>query len=573
MATFRDLARDGDKHLIAATSRVGVLSQHDAARVASELAMLSRICGRVLDDILDGFPARAARRTAEGTELRAAAESGRRGVQAAERRFEWAVAVYGPNDDTAGNQVPGFSASLRSAIQQLGLAEEVLQTELTPGAPGRRRPKPGGQPGSPRGLGDPDTVREIVSLTGRWIGLVGEVADQIAGQVQVPYRLRRIGVEPISDVLQQSAAYARRARHMITGTTGPATQLSERLALLPTARASARPQNKPATVLVRTFLGRAAEQASALRKALNATPPGHDNQPGRAGRPTPDRPPTTPPVVPESGAQGSVAPVSARSLRYVATSAGSVHTTAAIVARQLAARVAELSGSTRVPQYRALINAADALIESGRAWHAAARGWDHVVSRDLSLNGATTHATGTVMQLGNAAYADPDWTPTSPNTTVRPASEFATDLNAVRVAAAHLDRVVTAYTGAARASGHAIGVLHDRKALFAELGEQPIRASHEDVAGLCNAYDAVVHRAVTTERWLRTASAPAGRNPADAPALAAADFPNQPLAKPDPDPVAAPTSAAASVAAPVASAAAASLPAPASTNARAVRRP
>lgn len=541
MTTFRDLAGAADRHLIAAASHGGALSQVDAARAAGELAMLSRICGRVLDDVLDCFPepttvptadlatdptaeytaGATAGHAAEGTAWRAAANTALNHARAAERQLQQAAAAYGPKDDTAGYRVTGCSASLRSAIKKLGLAEEVLQTELTSGVPGSRQPI---FPGT-RGLSDPDTAREITALTGRWIGLIGEVCDRTAKHVRGTQTLRRVDVKPIPKLLQQAARHARNARHEITQVTGPATQLSERLAQLPRGHAHTEQRNTRTAGLVRAFLELAEDEASALRRALNTGEPRYGAPPGPTGPTAAKRP-----------------PVSARSLRYVAASASSVHTAAAIITRQLAARVAELTGSTHTPAYQALTSAADALTSTGRAWNTTARGWDPILTRDISLHRAAEHATGAVMRLGNAAYADPDWTPTSPNTTVRPATEFAADLDDVRAAAAHLERILTAYTGAAHASVRAIATLYGRNALYTELGDKPVPAQPADIGPLRSTYNAVLDHAVTARQWLHRAQTatvrahahPTAHLPAHAPALAATDFPNQPLTPAEP---------------------------------------
>lgn len=566
MTTFRDLALETDRNLIAATSRLGVLSQPDAAHVAGELAELSRICVRVLEDVLDGSldgsapstdddtprDTRDTREHAdEGAAWRAAADTGRCATTAAQQRFERAAKVYGPAGGAVYQRMPPCAVALRSAIRPLRQAEEILQTELVPGNPGHRRSRHQG----PYGLGDPDIAREITGLAGRWIGILGTVADRLAGQVEVRHRLWRPDAEPITQILQQAAANARHARQTITREIGPATQLSHRLAELATARSTTPARDKPIPELVQEYLAGADDQAAALRGILNAGP-----TPGRRWHG---------PGLPES-------PTSPPSLRYVANLAGSVHTAAAIIARQLAARVAELTGTARGSEFRALANAADALIASGRAWDAAARRWDLVTSPDFQpSNRVAEAATGTVMRLGRAAYADPGWTPISRNTTVRPATEFATNLDAVRKAAAHLNRVVTAYTGAAHASGNAITTLHHKETLLTHPGEQPgndpARASDTDIADLREAYTTVVHQATTAQRWLEAAHAPAARNPADAPRLAAADFPNQPLARPDAT-APAPAPPAASPAASALMPGSPSVPVPAAATAHPVRR-
>lgn len=551
MTTFRDLAVAADRHLIAAASYGGALSQVDAARVAGELAILSRICRRVLDDVIDGHPEPAADalakdRAVEGAAWRAAANAAFGDFQAVERQLERAIAAYGPKDDTVPARVAGFSPPLRSAIKKLGLAEQVLQTELTSGVPGSRRPVFR----DPDGLGDPETVREITALAGRWIGLVGEVCDRVAKQVRVTQLHSRVDAKPIAQILQLAATYARNAHREIAGATGPATQLSERLALLPRVHTNAELRTARGAELVRRLLELAEEEAAALRKSLNVGDPRPGSRPGPDGRRTRKR-----------------QPVSARSLRYVATSAFMVHTAAAIIARQLAARVAELTGSTDTMLSRSLANAADALIDSSRAWNTTARGWDHVLTSDVSLSSAATHATSTVMRLGNAAYADPDWTPASPNTTVRSATEFAADLDDVWDATAHLERIVAAYTGAARASIRTIRTLHGRKALFTELGDKPVCAQPGDTAPLRGTYDTVLDHAATARQWLRIAQTATECDSTHAPALAAADFPDQPLARPEPTahttPAPAPGSTArATATAPPAGSAAASITAP-----------
>lgn len=565
MATFRDLVLDADQHLVAATGRIGVLAQADAAQISGELAMLSRICGRILDDVLDGYPqdhpGPAPEHAAEDARWRSAVQAARNRIRAAVQKLERATTTYGPKNGHAPQRVPRLSAELRTAIQRLGLAEESLQSELTPGDPGQRRPRLPGR----TGLGDRDTAREITALTGRWVGLVGAVADGIAGQIQATLQPRRVLVEPLPQLLRHASDCTWRARAVITAVTEPSTQVSERLALLPRARTGPAPKPKAAPEPVKELLGQAKERASALRTALNTSPPGLDHHPDG----------------PEAALHGPPKTISVLSLRYIATSAGSTHTAAAIIARQLATRVAELHGSA-IPEYRALANAADALIASGRAWHAAARGWDHVTTPGIAparrdryfnpgLTAATTHAISTVMRLGRAAYADPDWTPTSANTAVRPAAEFAADIEEVRRAAEHLGEVVTAYTGAARASGLAIGTLANRKALYAvpgdqpgnQLGAEPVPARRADITELRSAYDAVLQRAVAAERWLRTGSAPTTRDPADAPALAATAFPNPPLARPDPAAAVPQSAPAASTSAAVSAAASAPPPVPA----------
>lgn len=545
MATFRDFVLDADRHLVAAAGRIGVLAQPDAAQIAGELAMLSRICGRILDDVLDGYPEDSPERrpehAAEDARWRSEAQSGRNRIRAAVQKLERAASTYGPKNGHVPRRVPHPSPDLRAAIQRLGLAEESLQSELTPGDPGERRPR---LPGS-TGLGDRDTAREITALTGRWVGLVGAVADGIAGQIQATLQARSVRVEPLPQLLRQASSCTWKARAVITAVTGQITQVSGRLAVLPRARTGLAPKPKSAPEPVKDLLGQAKERAATLRTALNTGPPGLDH----------------PPDGPDAALHGPPSTISVRSLRYIATSAGSSHTAAAIVARQLAARVAELHGSA-TPECRALANAADALIHSGRAWYAAARGWDPITTRrtetinrrgrafNPGLIAATTHAMSTVMRLGQAAYADPDWTPDSANTAVRPAADYGADLEEVRRAAGHLGEVVTAFTGAAHASDYAIGTLIYRKALYAapgdqpggrpgdepgsQLGTEPVPARPTDVARLRYSYDAVLQRAVTAERWLRTASAPTPRDPADAPALAATAFPKQPLARPEP---------------------------------------
>lgn len=569
MTTFRDLALETDRNLIAATSRLGVLSQPDAAQVAGELAELSRICVRVLEDVLDGSldgsapstdddtPGHTREHADEGAAWRAVADTGRLATTAAQQRFERAAKVYGPTGGAVYQRMPPCAVALRSAIRPLRQAEEILQKELLPDDRGHRRSRHQG----PYGPGDPDLAREITGLAGRWIGILGAVADRLAGQVEVRYRLWRPDAEPITQILQQAAANARHARQTIAREVGPVTQLSQRLAELATARSATPAHEKPVPELVQEYLAGADDQAAALRGILNAGP-----TPGRRWHG---------PGLPES-------PMSAPSLRYVANLAGSVHTAAAIIARQLAARVAELTGTTRGSEFRALARAADALIASGRAWDTAARRWDLVTSRDVQpSNRVAEAATGTVMRLGHAAYADPGWTPISRNTTVRPATEFATNLDAIRKAAAHLNRVVTAYTGAAHASGNAITTLHQKETLLTHPGEQPsddpARASDTDIADLREAYATVIHQATTAQRWLEAAHAPAIRDPADAPRLAAADFPNQPLARPDattpaPATTSAPAPPAASPAASALMPGSPSVPVPAAATAQPVRR-
>ena len=488
MTTFRDLAVDADRQLTAATTRLGVLSQAEAVQVARELADLTRICGRILDDAL-------ADRTGTAPTPRwvNAARAGRDRIDSAERLLTRAVTAYAPNGNSSHRRAPGPVAPLNTAVRRLGLGEEMLRTELT-ARPARRRSGPDERPV----LEDP-AAQELTTLTGRWIGMVGEVAGGLANQIQGPRHPFRVGVPPMPQVFRQAAGCARHARAVIAAVTGTPTQISGRLAELPRRRAGAEPPLPP-ELSVLELLGKADERASAVRRAL------HDPIRQRYS----DEP-----------------PVSARSLRYVATAAGSVHTTATIVARQLAARVAELRGTADVPEYRALVRAADALIESSRAWHTAARSWDGVTTSPSKLHNPAVHATGTVMAVGRAAFADPEWTPTSRNTRVRPAAEFATDHDAARHAAVCLSSVVTAYTGAARASARLVQELHHDGALHIDDNGA---APDDAVAALREAYGAVLTRAVTADRWLRTAIDPTGRDPADAPALAATAFPTAPLA-------------------------------------------
>lgn len=496
MATFRDLITEADQQLVDATKRLGVLSQPEAAHVARELATLNRICGRILDDVLDG----CTDPRADTARWRSAAGDARERVRSAERQLARAATKYAPDATRPSRRAPGPATQLRTAVRRLGLAEEFLQSDLAAGPSGAPMPKLSGA----SGLADPATARELTALTGRWIGLVGEITRGLANQIQIPRRSFRIDVEPMPRLFRQAAGCARHSHATIAAAAGQRTGASERLDALPRSRVQVghEAQSGPVGELIQE----AAEKASAVRSALQPRAPRPWEQPSP--------------------------PPSARSLRYTATSAGSSHVNAAILTRQLAARAAELHGAADGPQHRALVRAAEALADTGRAWHAAARQWDAVTTRDTRLTDAAAHATGTVMRLGQATFADPDWTPTSRRSPVRAAAEIAATDNELRCAADHLHSLVTAYAGAARASRHAIEQLRETDALRTDRGGEQRAASRRQVNELGNAYAAVLERSVTAERWLRAAVAPTRRDPADAPALVAAEFPVAPLTRP-----------------------------------------
>ncbi|HEY3684784.1 MAG TPA: hypothetical protein VGL93_17240 [Streptosporangiaceae bacterium] len=499
MATFRDLATEADRHLVTATKRIGTLSQAEAAQVARELAMLARTCGRILDDVVDGRPDH----TTDGAPWIRAAQDTRDRVGSCERQLVRAATAYAPDETMLSRRAPGPAAPLRAAVRHLGLAEELLQADLSVGANGTRAPKAAG----PYGLGDPDTARELVDLTGRWIGLVGEVTGGLASQIQIPRRSFRVDVEPTIRLFQQVADSARHVHTVLTATTGQRAQASERLALLPRSRTGEQRPLIFAVSDVNELLRHGAENAKAVRAAL---------------QPKPWRPKkTTPPHR------------SAPAMRYTATSAGSAHANAAIVVRQLAARATELSGppDTR----RALERGAEALIDTAHAWYSAGRAWDGLITTATHLADPAVHSTGAVMKLGRAAFADPDWTPASRNAPVRPAAEFATDTDTLRAATTHIHDLVATYAGTARSIQRAISELHNDRAIHHTRADgRTSAAPDERVAALHGAYADVIERTVTAEHWLRSASAP-GRSRLDAPALASADFPTPPLAHTDPD--------------------------------------
>ena len=129
MATFRDLITEADEQLVSATKRLGVLSQPEAAHVARELAALNRICGRILDDVLDG----CTDHRAETARWRFATRDARERVRSAERQLTRAATKYAPDGTQPSRRAPGPFTPLRTAVRRLGLAEEFLQSDLTPG--------------------------------------------------------------------------------------------------------------------------------------------------------------------------------------------------------------------------------------------------------------------------------------------------------------------------------------------------------------------------------------------------------------------------------------------------------
>lgn len=485
MTTFIDLAAHGDQRLVDASARIGTLPEAEAADAARELAVLARTCRRILDDVLDAQPPSGTTHPGAGPLWIRAAQQAYPSIRRATRDLTHAADTYTRTNDTPRAAGRGPVPPLHSAVRQLCAGEEFLQIHLRAPSGGILDPK------STAEIGDARAARELVALVGRWAGLLGNIATPLSREVQVPRRTALINAEPLSTLLNRAGSCAHEAHTTIHQTIGAPRHPQAILALLPDP-----PMTTAGQTPANETLGLAEHAATRVHHTIANTQ--HDETPSVA------------------------------TLRSTAIAASRIHDNAAIVAQQLAARVAELPGTPR-PDHRSLTKAADALSEAGCAWRSVARQLDTITMADDRLSTAAVQVTDVALHMRNAAFSDPGAAPAALPTALRPPAELAPDPPSLISASGHLSGVATELGGIATAHRATLRTHQAAGRLVQRTGGQRTAPADGEIATLTRAYEQARRHGRRAANLIGTrATADAKREPAAAPTLARSGFPHTP---------------------------------------------